>query len=132
MQTRYLIIGNSAGGLGAAESIRQVENAKLDASSNMVNVIEELANKLPRMDSERVAFGFLGIVRDLATRIGEDERSAIQLLRALRVFMQQPADEGPLIAPATASGSYRATPPGIPPQVPPAEDDNGAAPDQED
>ena len=26
MQTRYLIIGNSAGGIGAAEAIRQVDN----------------------------------------------------------------------------------------------------------
>jgi regulator of protease activity HflC (stomatin/prohibitin superfamily) len=99
---------------GRATSMKREEDTRLAASVNMLKVVRELAEILPDMENERVAYGFVSIVRDLLGRITGDEHAAIRVLRELRIFMQNPPDEVRVLAPPS--------PLTIPAEATPAED----------
>jgi len=86
---------------GRARSIEQLDRVKLASSARMASIVEELAKTLPKIDSEAVADGFLGLVRDLAQRIGQDESSAEHELKILREWLQGSVLEKPLHASPT-------------------------------
>jgi hypothetical protein len=58
---------------GRARSIEQTDRVKLQSSSRMVEIVEELAKTLPEMQNAAVASSFLELVRELARHIGRDE-----------------------------------------------------------
>jgi regulator of protease activity HflC (stomatin/prohibitin superfamily) len=113
---------------GVARSIEQEETIRLAASTNMLKVVEELAKILPDMENERVAYGFVSIVRDLLGRIAGDERAAIRVLRELRVFMQSPIDEVPALRPSSPlTIPAEVMPVGATQETDPKGEDQGAA-----
>ena len=88
---------------GRARSIEHLDRVKLASSARMAQIVDELAKTLPKFENEAAAYGFLRLVRDLASRIGQDETSAMYELEMLREWLhggvaERSASPGPMPA----------------------------------
>jgi hypothetical protein len=72
---------------GKADSIREIEGARLTTSRGWLEVVEALRKALPEMDNEFVAFEFVTLVRDLLIGDSKDQEQALRRLIAIRGAM---------------------------------------------
>jgi hypothetical protein len=72
---------------GKADSIREIQAARLTTSRSWLEVVEALRRALPEMDNELVAYEFVRLVRDLLIEDSEDQEQALGRLIAIRRAM---------------------------------------------
>jgi regulator of protease activity HflC (stomatin/prohibitin superfamily) len=69
---------------GRADFIHRIEEARMYESDRWLSIIERLKEVLPEVESSRVAYGFVSVIRDLLSRVGQDEKVDRQKLGELR------------------------------------------------
>jgi regulator of protease activity HflC (stomatin/prohibitin superfamily) len=67
-----------------ANFITQIEDARMKQSLEWLKIIDQLKDKLPAIESTRVAAGYVSVIRELLGRVGRDERDDLMYLGRLQ------------------------------------------------
>jgi hypothetical protein len=74
-------------------------------------VIQELVNTLPQMDQEKVVAGFISVIEQLTSRVGQDESVAMRYIETMQAIVSSEGPKSFVITPPNPS-------PGMLPPVP--------------
>lgn len=96
---------------GRAQALGKLEQAKLNARTNMAKMVSGILDTLVQIDNEPVALSFANLVRELTQRIGQDEQVAMHYIEAMQAMIGSPGAKSFVINPPYSGGGAPSPPP---------------------
>jgi hypothetical protein len=84
---------------GRAQALGKLEQAKLNARTNMARMVSGILDTLVQIDKEPVALSFANLVHELTQRIGQDEQVAMRYIEAMQAVIESPGPKSFVINP---------------------------------
>jgi hypothetical protein len=74
---------------GRIQIIKDVEKARIEASVDWLKILESLREHLVALAGSRIASGYVSIVRELLSRVGQDDAADRKRLRNLEHLLAE-------------------------------------------